>query len=169
MATVWEKASRARWAEGLRVMKGGEPGTLRVSGPSVFWERRPGDVGAKEGVSTWKRLLCFSSLYPCSGGERAASALLLLPLFPGGLQQSQGGGGRRAKLQSHQPRLCRQLPGVPGESQIPQCRPLCCGYANPPSFLLSSLSSLNVSQHGQCDAWSRVGVSSREEAGSGRS
>lgn len=57
MATVWEKASRARWAEGLRVTKGGEPGTLHVSGPSVFWERRPGDVGAKEGVSAWKRLL----------------------------------------------------------------------------------------------------------------
>ena len=168
MATVWGKASRARWAEGLCVMKGGEPGTLRVSGPSVFWERRPGDVGAKEGVATWKRLLWFSSLHPCSGGEGAASALLLLPLFPGRLQKSQCWGGRRANLQSHRPRLCQQLPGDPGESQIPQCCHLCCGHDNPPSFLLSSLSSLNVSPHGQYDAWSRAGGSSREKAVSGR-
>lgn len=37
VAAVWGKASRARWREGPGIVKGGEPGILCVSGPSVFW------------------------------------------------------------------------------------------------------------------------------------
>ena len=49
MAAVWRDANRAR-SEGPGVVKGGEPGILSVSGPSVFWGCQPGDAGAREGI-----------------------------------------------------------------------------------------------------------------------
>lgn len=106
VAAVWGKASRARRPEGPGVVKGGEPGILCVSGPSVFWGCQQEDAGGQgRDLYVEKTSLVFLS-YRCPGGEGTASALLgqeglagsLLPRFPGWLAGATGWGGKEHKV-----------------------------------------------------------------------